>query len=813
MKRVIPLIVFLFTCSTFLLAQVQHPPKCHHTDHPIKMEPLTPAQETELTALENRSDTFDILHYDVALTVDRVRERIGGTCIVNFKAKMDGLTTIRFDLLDLLVEKVSSNGVDLTYAYNQRYLDIELPTTFNTDDTGEIEIRYGGNPTVDPGNFGGFDFEQDYAYNLGIGLNSNPVNFGRSWHPCFDNFQERATYEFEITSTGGNRGYCSGTFMGETQAGGDTIIRSYHMNQPLPTYLAGIAVSNYAGIEGIHQGIAEELSTLLVARESDTSSMRSTFADLPKAIDALEYWYGPYIWGQVGFVITFRGAMEHATLIAYPAGTGLGGLDDDQNRLMAHELAHHWFGNMVTVEGPSEMWFKEGNAEYGAHLFTEFAKSKEDFLIQVKNNHRRVILSAHEDDDGYRALSGMPFEYTYGTHTYYRGASMIHNMRGYLGDSLFRVGQQAILNQRLYQTAGADTYEPILSQATGVDMSNFFRDWIKSPGYVAYEMGEPTTVTVNGQTTVTIPIEQKLRAAPDYHEGAPVQVSFYGPNGEKSVHTAIANGPSSILIFTLPFDPAYTVVNEDNILNLAQFHDAVSLSQTGNITLPYTDMRIGVRAIADPVDLKVDHYWVAPDNELVNSEEARLSSTHYWKVSGVFKDGFDVTGIVEYNGLRQPYFDADLVGQTEDSLILAYRPGPGQPWIEYDNYRITNLSDSDQSGIVRINTMRPGEYTFANGVLPLLTSIPEQELFAYLKLFPNPTTDYIQVEGELKGADDISIALVDVSGKEVLQSTLPSHEKLFNTSIAVDHLTSGTYFLHFRDKNGQSLLSRAVEIH
>ena len=209
------------------------------------------------------------------------------------------------------------------------------------------------------------------------------------------------------------------------------------MEQVLPTYLVGIAISNYAEIKQVHTGAFGDRDILLLGSPSDSFNMANSFTYLGDCIDALEYWFGPYIWGQVGFVATNVGAMEHSTLIAYPDFSAYGGPDFGQNRLMAHELGHHWWGNMISPDHPSDMWFKEGHAEYSAHLFTEWTFGKEAFIDQVMDNHFSNISELHVSE-GYLALSGMTYENTYSNHTYYRGASMIHNLRAYLGDSLFR---------------------------------------------------------------------------------------------------------------------------------------------------------------------------------------------------------------------------------------------------------------------------------------------------------------------------------------------------------------------------------------
>ena len=85
-----------------------------------------------------------------------------------------------------------------------------------------------------------------------------------------------------------------------------------------------------------------------------------------------------------------------------------------------------------------------------------------------------VLLRAHKDEGGYRPITGVPFDYTYGMHVYDKGAVVAHNMRTYLGDSLFRVGLQAVQEQYKFNTLNSVQYRDALSKATGVDMTNFF---------------------------------------------------------------------------------------------------------------------------------------------------------------------------------------------------------------------------------------------------------------------------------------------------------------------------------------------------
>ncbi|MEM9921855.1 MAG: M1 family aminopeptidase, partial [Bacteroidota bacterium] len=517
--------IFTTTLLFLLLSSLLHgqtndppvlPPKCHHAPHDLKFTPLTPQQRNTMLRSEQRSDSFDIINYNIVLEIiDFDRELISGHCDIRITPLMNNLPNVTFDLEALNIDSVTDpNGV-LAYSYDDRFLRVRMPIN-STTDTTTITVYYNGSPTVDPTGFGGLDFNDGYAYNLGIGLGSNPYNFGRSWFPCFDNFVERSTYDFQITTANGRKAYCIGTFLGETAMGGDTIVRAYSMKQEIPTYQAGIAVSNYSEIRGVHNGEFSNIPTLLLSKPNDTTSLINSFSDLGTAIDVLEYWYGPYPWEQVGYVLTVRGAMEHPTLIAYPEFSGTGGPTEGQNRLMAHELCHHWWGDLVNGSTAGDMWFKEGNAEYGAHLFTERFAGKDAFLNQVKANHVSVMTNAHIDDDGYWQLSGIPFEHTYGTHTYYRGAAVMHNMRAYMGDSLFRLGQQAMLNVHSYSAVEAKQYQEVLTTSTGLDMSDFFKSWIFSPGYAAYEIDSMDIVEDGMEYLATVYIEQKRRAAPEF---------------------------------------------------------------------------------------------------------------------------------------------------------------------------------------------------------------------------------------------------------------------------------------------------------
>lgn len=782
---------------------------CHHAHHQIPLEPLTNADKAYMAASAARSDTMDILDYAITLKVVNFSQRhIEGFCKITFTPKMDNIDYISLDLLELNVDSISANGQNLNYDYDGLLLHVNLPSALNAGDIMDITVYYNGTPVVDPSNFGGFAFAGGYAYNLGIGLTSNPHNFGRSWYPCFDNFVERSTYEYNIITGGNNKAYCVGTFIEDVDLGDNLRRRTYRMDQQIPTYLSSVAISTYAEYNAVHEGVNDPVPIQLVAKTEDIADMESTFIQLGDAIDALEFWYGPYQWERVGYVATPVGAMEHPTNIAYPTATATSGNTFGHRNLMAHELAHCWWGDYVTVGSAMDMWVKEGNAEYGAHLMTEYAFGHEAFIDQVKDNFMSEVLSsAHVDDEGYRALSGMPHEFTYGTHTYRKGASMLHNMRGYLGDDLFKQGQRAVLDAFQYASADAIQYRDKLTEATGYDMTPFFNDWILNPGYSAFEIND---VEIAASGEVLLEIEQKVLAAPELHTDVPLEITLTSNVGEKYTERVMASGAMTSIAISAPFTPSFITINENNVLNMAHLSDQLIIEETGSKNLPYSDFTINTENVEAPVLLHVDHYWVAPDPIQANPSDARISNSHYWRVAGDLPETFEAAATLEYN----TFFDSDLVSVNEDSLILVYRAYPTEDWKAYPHYSKLTLIPTDGNGFIKLSKILPGEYAFANGELETWETTNTNQLAIVenqVELFPNPTTDSANIT--IKNAPStIKMQLIATDGKILVEEKVSNINKDWNYELDLQAFTSGVYWLKFSDDNDFLIDAQAVEI-
>ena len=192
------------------------------------------------------SDSIDIKNYTIRLDItDYAGHTISGNTQIRLKALVDNITQIPLDFTGLTVDSVKNlSDEHLIYDHSAELLLIDFISVLNTNDSTDIIIYYHGVPDAD-GSWGGWYWSGDYSYQLGVGFDAIPHNFGRIWFPCFDNFVERSTYRYEIITEDDKKAYCGGLLESETNNGDGTITWIWNCNQTIPSYLASVAVSTY----------------------------------------------------------------------------------------------------------------------------------------------------------------------------------------------------------------------------------------------------------------------------------------------------------------------------------------------------------------------------------------------------------------------------------------------------------------------------------------------------------------------------------------------------------------------------------------
>ncbi|WP_306641217.1 M1 family aminopeptidase [Sanyastnella coralliicola] len=795
------LLLALVLLSVSALAQKEYF-GCHNYRNRVMPESkkLTHAQQKALQTSILRSDTIDIQHYDIFIDVtDYGGGVIDAATTITYSPIEPDRESIILDLFQLQVDSVVDATGQLTYTHDGEFLQVYFDESPEVGETYDMTVYYQGDPHQDPG-WGGFYFQSFYIYNLGIGLTTVPPNFGKVWYPCFDTFLERASYTYRVRSANGMVASCQGDLVEEIIEEGDTLTRVFEFPGPIPTYLSAIAVAEYETTSFVHEGVYGDVDVTLTSKPEHQGAMNNTFQEVGIAIDACEYWWGPNPWSRVGYVYTTDGALEIPTNIAYPQFMANESLNSNAE-LFTHELGHYWWGDVITMIEHNHMWIKEGPAEYSSQLFFEWRDGWEEFTDVVKDNQLFVLEECHVQDNGFHAMSPMPDEEIYGRTTYQKGASVLHNLRAYLGDELFRDGMMTMQESMPYSNVNAAEFRDSLSMYTGYDLTDFFDDQIFNPGFSVFVLDSVSSTDNGSGYTHTLYLQQKLRECPDFYDNVPLEVSAIGADWSKENFMVNATGQYSTATIETDEMPALIELNTNGRLNQSRLDTEFVIDDTSSpLNRPFVDFRLGTNEIneGDSAWVRVEHIWAGPDNDNLMPYIYEISSTHFWKVSGIFPEGIEMDGRLTYAG-DDPIedLDNDLYGVNENDAMLVWRPDAYSPWMKYPDYEWQGGNLNNGAGQFVIEPLLPGQYAFANG--DVAAAIASAEAVTP-KIYPNPSNGVIQLElpEALQQSALITVNIIDMNGRTVMNTTLPSG--IVRHQLDLSTLSQGSYLVQLLDQ-------------
>ncbi len=764
-------------------------------------------------APEDRSDTIDVIKYGIYLYVDQTNKTLSGSCQIELKSKMDNIGNLSFDLEKMTIDSIVSNNQSLSYAYDSVLLRVDLGgTILMKNDSMSLKIYYKGSPIKDNSGWGGWYWSGDYAYNLGVAFEDDPHNYGRIWHPCFDNFVERALYSIDIETDSGKVGSSVGLLQGNTNLINGHTTWHWESEIPIPSYLACIHVADYSTIKWTYNGSERDIPVELYAKAQDTAAFKIAFQNLDKNLEAFEHFYGPYQFEKVGYsLVPFNGgAMEHSTNISYPVSAATNGLAFET--LMAHELAHHWWGNWVTCDKKEEMWLNEGMASYSEYLFLEYMYGKENSRDAIKDLLAETVQKGHVNDKAYRAIQGIPHEYTYSTHVYSKGALVAHTLRNYLGDSIyFPAVKQFMLDSALrgMNSAGLQAF---LEDYSSKDLSHFFNPWVFSEGYPDFNITFwNTTETINsqGNHTCNVRIIQRLNHAPEYYNDVPLTISFYNNDWQRVDKKVFMSGPCADFDVELPFKAVIAVLNVDQNIADACVRDSVVLKDNGFINFAKQHIKIKIDAISDSALLFVEHHYAPAEPLITAIPNLHLSQYRFWKIHGDLKGSIE--GYYDFtfdggNTANSAHLDDQLISNSEDSLVLLYRVDGQSDWAILADASLYNQGSSgDKKGRIRYESIKLGEYVLGiydvqkldsniiiPSVCPNLSGVLKKKVSNnQIVIYPNPTSNMLTLE--YKGENRLTnVRLYNASGILIKTYNAVGNNKF---QINTTPLPNGIYYL------------------
>lgn len=753
------------------------------------------------------TDQYDVLNYHINLDIrDFSGRTINGYTDVHLKSKTAGLTTVKLDLLKLNVTGISYNKALLNYTYNDTLLTITVPTQ-NTGDTFTLRVNYNGKPQQDK-SWGGFYFSGVYAYNMGVGFDASPHTYGRVWFPCVDTFTSRSFYKFSITTTNDKRAMCNGLLKSSATNPDSSITWHWEMAHPIPTYLASVAVAPYAVAEDTYTGVTTCPITL-AAPAADTAKMLASFIHLKNAIAAYEKWYGPHRFERVGFtMVPFSGgAMEHATNIAYPrfAVDGKTTLET----LMAHELAHHWWGDNTTTRTGEDMWLNEGWASYSEYLFLEEVYGKTRSQHDLLSNRYDVLRWAHHRDGKPWPVSGIKHAQTYGPHVYNKGADMVHTLRGYMGDAAFMTGCKDFQEKKKFSDVSSEDLKSILQPHTSASLNDFFANWIYEAGFPAFSAYIVSVTPKGGMYECTVKVHQQLKFTYKQYKNVPLELYFSDNLGNSTTVPVTINRADTLLVITTAMNPTLVIPDPADKLSDAVTAEEKMVHNDSTFSFDFAMVTGKVNSgLTKNTLLRIEHYWTAPVDGANPNPGLYPSGNRYWRVEGMWADSMlDATCTLTYEGntpgtFESGWLDNGFIKQTEDSLRLMYRKNPASPWMIYPFYTLnTGGSKTDKVGSVSLSKLLKGEYVF--GMYDKSLGKPNDVLQkgqGKLEIYPNPANGIVKVSFE-----DIyrqnQLTIMDNSGRTVQSINLFPGQN--TTQIDTAGWSAGIYYVSIGNMMGK----------
>ncbi|WP_178991093.1 M1 family aminopeptidase [Winogradskyella schleiferi] len=575
MKRTITSVILLITLQ--INAQ-----DYNETLNAIRASEATTALRQMMNSQNQNTGNYDVKYHRLELNVNPSFAQISGDVTTYFEAK-EAMTDITFDLADnMTVSQVLQRGNSLSFTQNSDdELVVTLPMAQAQGVLDSLTVSYSGNP-VSSG-FGSFE-QTTHNGDPIIWTLSEPYG-AKGWWPCkqdlVDKIDSIDVYLKTPVFNPTNETYVAvsnGLEMSQTVDGSDKITHFKH-GHPIPAYLIAIAVTNYevyshevpnngTPFDIVNYVYPEDL-TSAQASTGVTVDIMNIFTDLFE-----EYPFSDEKYGHAQF--GWGGGMEHTTV------SFMGSFN---RNLIAHELAHQWFGNKVTCGSWKDIWLNEGFATYLSGLVIEDLDGENSFKTwrqQRVNNitsqpSGAVYLSDQDTTSVNRIFSGRL--------SYNKGAMVLHMLRKKLGDTDFYQGLQDYLAtpELAFDYAKTQDFNNVMELSTGENLDEFFDDWIYNEGYPSYAVNW----NQNGnQLQLVVSQTQSHPSVSFFEAGVPIRI--VGTLGEtldvNLDHTVNNEQFFETVNFTAQevlFDPDYHLISKDNSVILSNsefvFNDDISI--------------------------------------------------------------------------------------------------------------------------------------------------------------------------------------------------------------------------------------------
>lgn len=429
--------------------------------------------------LPHRERVYDVLHYKLDLRLDETKKSVAGTASITLTSLGTSLDSIILDAEQLAVQSVSLSGRRIEFLNNSHELTLHLPQSAAPSDTLTLVISYSCAPTK------GLYFIQpdstDPTRRHQIWTQGEDTD-NRYWFPCYDFPDDKATSEI-IATVPEKYTLVSNGRLAKTTRNAQDRTRTFHWRQSLPhsSYLIMLAAGEYEILRERYGDIPLEY---YVYREYASDAHRS-FAKTPAVMKFLEERIGiSYPWEKYAqiFVNQFPiGGMENTSAVTLNEIYMLderAALDFTSDDVVAHELAHQWWGDLVTCKDWTHLWLNEGFANYFGSLFKEQDKGRDEHQYEMMQQAKSILQT-----EEYQGRKPIVSSNSYTSNVYMKGSWVLSMLRNSLGESDFWKALGLYIQHHSFGNTDTRDLQEAVRDATGQDLDWFFDQWLYKAGH------------------------------------------------------------------------------------------------------------------------------------------------------------------------------------------------------------------------------------------------------------------------------------------------------------------------------------------
>ncbi len=450
-------------------------------------EDIICAEKQHLQALmdvQKRSSTPNFHGYDIQYhrcfwsLNPKINSNIAGNVLFSFQVQGGNYDSLAFDLIaDLYVDSVLYRGIPTKFIRKGNKVFVYKNGKWLDGERDSFTVFYQGNPASIPGGFGAYTYD---AHATGPIIHTLSQPYGAPfWWPCKQTLSDKIDSIDIIVETARDfKVGSNGVLVKIDTSNSSKSIHFWKHRHPVATYLVAIAVSNYAEFTDFAK-FHGRMDSLPVVNYVFPQFLQTTQIEAKRVLPMLRLFDSLFIeypfmnekYGHAQF--TWGGGMEHQTMSF---------MVNFSFDLTAHELAHQWFGDLVTCGSWNDLWLNEGFATYLTSVAYEYIYDKNTFRDKMRGT--RADITADPNGSVKPKDTSSVNQLFNGRLTYRKGAWLLHMLRVRLGDSLFFEGcRQYLISRKANGFATTDQFRVVMESVSGSDLREFFKQWYEGDGF------------------------------------------------------------------------------------------------------------------------------------------------------------------------------------------------------------------------------------------------------------------------------------------------------------------------------------------